>query len=58
MRQGRWKSIPVARRYIRAGSRWHDHAGAGSDSNNRSPDFRAMKMAANDNRHGHSTDHG
>jgi len=29
MRQGRWKSIPVARRYIRAGSRWHDHAGAG-----------------------------
>ncbi len=28
MRQGRWKSIPVARRYIRAGSRWHDHAGA------------------------------
>ncbi len=29
MRQGRWKSIPVARRYIRAGSRWLDHAGAG-----------------------------
>ncbi len=29
MRQGRWKSIPVARRYIRAGSRWHDHASAG-----------------------------
>jgi len=29
MRQGRWKSIPVARRYIRAGSRWHDHAAAG-----------------------------
>ncbi len=29
MRQGRWKSIPVARRYIQAGSRWHDHAGAG-----------------------------
>lgn len=29
MRQGRWKSIPVARRYIRAGSRWHDHAGTG-----------------------------
>jgi len=29
MRQGRWKNIPVARRYIRAGSRWHDHAGAG-----------------------------
>ncbi len=29
MRHGRWKSIPVARRYIRAGSRWHDHAGAG-----------------------------
>jgi integrase len=29
MRQGRWKSVPVARRYIRAGSRWHDHAGAG-----------------------------
>ncbi len=29
MRQGRWKSIPVARRYIRAGSRWHEHAGAG-----------------------------
>ena len=28
MRQGRWKSIPVARRYIRSGSRWHDHAGA------------------------------
>jgi integrase len=28
MRQGRWKSIPVARRYIRAGSRWHDHAAA------------------------------
>jgi len=30
MRQGRWKSIPVARRYIRAGSRWHEHAGAGA----------------------------
>jgi len=29
MRQGRWKSILVARRYIRAGSRWRDHAGAG-----------------------------
>jgi integrase len=29
MRQGRWKSIPVARRYIRAGSRWHEQAGAG-----------------------------
>ncbi len=29
MRQGRWKSIPVARRYIRAGSRWLDHADAG-----------------------------
>jgi hypothetical protein len=29
MRQGRCKSIPVARRYIRAGSRWHHHAGAG-----------------------------
>ena len=29
MRQGRWKSIPVARRYIRAGSRWQDHAAAG-----------------------------
>jgi hypothetical protein len=29
MRQERRKSIPVARRYIRAGSRRHDHAGCG-----------------------------
>jgi len=24
VRQGRWKSIPVARRYIRAGNRWNE----------------------------------
>lgn len=29
MRQGRWKRIPATGRYIRADSRWQDHAGAG-----------------------------
>ena len=29
MRQTRHKSVTVARRYIREGSRWHDHAGVG-----------------------------
>jgi len=29
MRHGRWKSIQVARRYIRNGSRWRDNAAAG-----------------------------
>lgn len=27
MRHGRWKSVQVARRYIRAGARWDDHPG-------------------------------
>jgi integrase len=29
MRHGRWKSVEVARRYIRAGQRWDDNAAAG-----------------------------
>ena len=29
MRQTRHKSVVVARRYIRQGTRWEDHAGAG-----------------------------
>jgi integrase len=29
MRHGRWKSIVVARRYIRDGARWQEHAAEG-----------------------------
>ena len=29
MRHGRWRSVAIARRYIRAGQRWDDNAAAG-----------------------------
>jgi hypothetical protein len=37
MRHGRWKSVQIARRYIRQGARWDDNPRLTSDRHDRGP---------------------